>query len=81
MYDQVSDTSYRALPSIRARELAGQPLEDLGIADVELAAGVLADGLADVVPAVDADAELLEELRDGNLQGDGVAFHGLLKQN
>ena len=57
-----------------SREHARQPFE---AADVELAAGLVADGPPDVVPAVDADAELLEELGDGNLQGDGVAVHGL----
>ena len=69
---------YQALlfGSLAPREQARQPFE---AADVELPAGLVADGPPDVVPAVHADAELLEELGDGNLQGDGVAVHGLDK--
>ena len=67
------------LRSLISREQASQPLKDLRVANVELTAGFLTDGLPDVVPAVDADAELLEELTDGDLQWDGVAIHGLIE--
>ena len=48
--------------------------------DLFLYKSSLADGLPDIVPAVDANSVSLEELRDGDLQGDGVTLHGLVHQ-